>query len=524
MLRNYAVGLGVVLLASCQLGDARLSQGQPDYAPEPISITKWTPKTELFVEFAPLIVGQETPFAAHLTDLHTFQPVSKDVVVTTLKGRDGQNVTVRSETPTSPGIYRPVLTPTEPGPYRLLFTRSQPDSQTVLDTIDAGEVEVMATQKDLSRSQETSQETSAGDGITFLKEQQWRIAFATQEVRAQELGTSLHLYAEVKPTAGGEVRITAPMGGRVLAVEKGAPVPGQLVEPGEPLALLLPLPTRSRAELTSAVQAMQFELEAAEHELARVQDLYASRIVPKRRLEQAQKNAAVLKARLSASRAELSLLDVNPAESRKIQKHSAERFLLRAPIAGTVVAANLTPGALIEAGYDLFTIMNLERVWIEGRVFEADISKVRHVEQARFTAPALSVPMLLSPPDVQLVTVGSVLHPQTRSVPLILAVNNAQGHLKIGMHGELTVPTGEVVYDVAIPLNAVVHDKGMSLAFVQVSGETFARRELELGAQTPDVVQVRSGLKAGERVVTQGAYRVHLASLSSTLPEHGHAH
>ena len=66
--------------------------------------------------------------------------------------------------------------------------------------------------------------------------------------------------------------------------------------------------------------------------------------------------------------------------------------------------------------------------------------------------------------------------------------------------------------------------KALPLAFVQVSGETFARRELELGVQENDVVQVRAGLSAGERVVTHGAYRVHLASLSSTLPEHGHGH
>ena len=92
------------------------------------------------------------------------------------------------------------------------------------------------------------------------------------------------------------------------------------------------------------------------------------------------------------------------------------------------------------------------------------------------------------------------------------------------MHGELGVPTGEVVHALAIPVSAIVYDKGLPLAFVQVRGETFARRELELGVRQDDFVQVRAGLSAGERVVTQGAYRVHLASLSSTLPEHDHAH
>ena len=518
MLRNYSMGFGVlILLASCQLGDARLPE---DQAHESISITKWTTKTELFVEFAPLVVGKATPFAVHLTDLETAQAVSGDAVITALEGRDGPHLTVHSETPASPGIYRPVLTLTEPGTYRLRFTRSHPDTQAVLDTIDAGEVVVAATEKE----RVSPAEEPAGDGIPFLKEQQWQIGLATQAVATRELHPTLQLHAEVKPAAGGEVHITAPIIGRAVAVEKGVPTPGQRVEPGEPLALLLPLPTKSRADLGYAVQASQSELEAARHELARVQNLYADRIVPKRRLEQAQKNVAVLEARLSASHAELSLLDMNPASATTLQTSRAQRFLLRAPMAGTVVTVNFTPGALIEAGHHLFTVMNLEHVRINGRVFEADIAKVRHVGQARFTAPALSAPLLLSPPDAQVVTLGSVLHSKNRSVPLILAVNNAQGHLKIGMHGELRVPTGEVVHALAIPVSAIVYDKGIPLAFVQVGGETFARRELTLGVQQDDFVQVRAGLSAGERVVTQGAYRVHLASLSSALPEHDHAH
>lgn len=522
MLRNYCVGLGVLmLLASCQLGDAGLPQDQKDLATEPLSITKWTIKTELFVEFTPLIVGTATAFAAHLTDLSTFQAVSQDVVITTLESQNGQNITVHSEA-TSPGIYRPVLTPKESGSYRLLFTRSHPGNQTVLDTIDAGQVEV-TTGKDLP-SQEEPEEEPPGDAIIFLKEQQWQMAFATQEASARELETTLQLHAEVKPAAGGEVHITAPISGRTLAVENGVPTPGQRVEQGEPLALLLPLPTKSPAELASAVHATTAELEAAQHELTRLQDLYANRIVPRRRFEQAQKNVAVFQARLSASRSELFLLNVNPADTTTIRKHSPEHFLLRAPMTGTVVTVNLTPGALIQAGHDLLTIMNLEQVWIEGRVFEADISKVRHVEQARFSAPALPAPLLLSAPDAQLVTIGSVLDHRTRSIPLIFGVNNSHRQLKIGMHGELSVPTGEVIHAIAIPGHAIVYDKGIPLAFVQVSGESFARRELELGTQTNDFVQVRAGLTAGERIVTQGAYRVHLASLSSTLPEYRHAH
>jgi multidrug efflux pump subunit AcrA (membrane-fusion protein) len=92
------------------------------------------------------------------------------------------------------------------------------------------------------------------------------------------------------------------------------------------------------------------------------------------------------------------------------------------------------------------------------------------------------------------------------------------------MHGELVVLTGDAIQALAIPTSAVVDDKGIAVAFVQREGETFERRELTLGMESDGYIQVKAGLDAGERVVTKGAYRVHLASLSTELPAHGHAH
>jgi RND family efflux transporter MFP subunit len=241
-------------------------------------------------------------------------------------------------------------------------------------------------------------------------------------------------------------------------------------------------------------------------------------------VEQAQKDVAVLQARLASARSQLSLLDMSQALSGKLIPPALERFTLRSPLAGTVVTVQMTPGALLEAGQELFTIVDLERVWIEGRLFESDLAKVHNVEHVRFVTPALTTPFILAAPDAHLVTIGSVIDPVTRSVPLILEAKNPQGQLRIGMHGELFVPTGEIIRGLAIPTSAVVDDKGVAVAFVQRTGETFERRELELGIQSDGYVQVKAGLTPGERIVTKGAYRVHLASLSSELPAHGHAH
>jgi RND family efflux transporter MFP subunit len=512
----YASGLVVLLLAvACDH-----PHPEDEKVAESVSITKWTDKTELFVEFAPLLVGKETPFAAHLTDLKTFKPVSGGTLKVSFTPSQGKEIVAEAKAPTVAGIYRPVAKIDQPGSYRLAFHRYHPGTAEIYDTIDAGEVKV------LEKPEPAAQEAPSAQpaGITFLKEQQWRMDFATAPVGERELSTLLKMSAEVKPAAAGHVQIVVPIAGRIMTAARGVPAPGQKVKQGEDLAVILPTPNKNSVELDAELRSAKSELEAAEKELERVQELYKDKIVARRRLEQSERDVALHKARLDAARAQLGLLGSNQSASGKSSAAQAARYSLRAPISGTVVAANVTPGALVEAGQNLLSIVDLDRVWIEGRLFELDIPKVRQFEKALFMAPALSEPLALARPKVRLVNIGSVIDPATRSVPLILEAQNSEGLLRIGLRGDLSMPTGERSRGLAIPLDAIVDDKGIAVAFVQAEGETFERRELELGIKSDGYAEVKSGLKAGDRVVTKGAYRVHLGSLSTTLPAHGHAH
>jgi len=77
---------------------------------------------------------------------------------------------------------------------------------------------------------------------------------------------------------------------------------------------------------------------------------------------------------------------------------------------------------------------------------------------------------------------------------------------------------------VVIPSSAVLDEDGRPIAYVQVEGERFEKRGLTLGGTSGDQTLVRSGIKDGERVVTGAAYQVRLASLSTSVPAHGHEH
>ena len=89
---------------------------------------------------------------------------------------------------------------------------------------------------------------------------------------------------------------------------------------------------------------------------------------------------------------------------------------------------------------------------------------------------------------------------------------------------KLYVETAHVEEALVVLPSALGDEDGRAVAFVQLSGETFEKRDLTLGIRDGEFVQVVSGLAEGERLVTKGAYAIRLAAVSTTIPAHGHAH
>ena len=182
----------MVALASCgespkHAPDAASSEeahGHPhgeEAGPEPLSFTVYTDQTELFVEFKPLIAGQTSSFAAHLTRLGpTFKPLTEgQLTVSLVKGTKGIRQAVTA--PRSPGIFGPKLQPKTAGNgYQLIFDIK---TKEYADRIVIDQVRVYPDEKTAIAGQ--AQPTANGDEISFLKEQAWKIDFANQPVQRQ---------------------------------------------------------------------------------------------------------------------------------------------------------------------------------------------------------------------------------------------------------------------------------------------------------------------------------------------------
>jgi hypothetical protein len=116
------------------------------------------------------------------------------------------------------------------------------------------------------------------------------------------------------------------------------------------------------------------------------------------------------------------------------------------------------------------------------------------------------------------------MDPTTRALGLQMEIDNPGEQLLVGQAGSALLYTRDRRRVPTVPSAAVLMEAGRPYVFVQVGGESFARRFIEITSRDGDLVGIRSGVSPGERVVIRGAYDVRLASAASGLPAEGHVH
>lgn len=476
-----------------------------------LAVTRFTDKTELFAEHPVLVAGHEAPIAAHVTDLRDFSPLREGSLQAILTDSQGDRQVFQVEGVLRPGIFRPVVKPREAGTYQLSFHVSSP---TLTDRIAAGPVTVYA--DDQQARQAAPEGTENPDEIAFLMEQQWKIPFMTQPVKTNSLREGVALPATIKPAGQREAIVSAPTGGR-LAYPRRPLVMGDQVHKDQELAVVSPA-TESGGDqplLEQAVAVAEAKVRQAKLDLERTQRLFQAQAIPGKRVEEAQTALAIAEAERTSARQRLSAKKILLSGKGTL----AERYRVLAPLTGVVVDSPVVAGSTVTTGALLFRIIDLGVVWAEAKVPEVDLARVMGNTQAEVRLPGSTAVH-----QGHLVTTGHVLDPISRTTPVVFAVKNPIGTFKIGMTAEVRIMTGSTAPGPVIPTSALVDDNGKAIAFVQTGGESFERRDLKLGVKQAGQVQVLAGLKAGERVVTQGGYEIYLSTVTNAVPAHGHDH
>lgn len=481
-----------------------------DHAPGAEKLTHFTDRTELFVEFPRLVVGEKSAFAAHVSRLADFRAVTAGQVTLRLGGNGQPVETYSVDGPAQPGIFRPEALPKHAG-ERELSIEVRTAEFTVVHEL--GPVTVYADRK----AAEADPAPHEDEGIGFTKEQQWKVDFATAEVAMRPIRPALNATGVLRARPDGEAVLAAVAAGQVQPA--GAfPRLGQKVKKGQVLAYLVPRlgGETDLATLRAAANKARVEHELASQELARLEGLYQQEAVPEKRVLAARAAAALAKAELDAARQRLGQYDGGTGGGG---------IPLQAPVSGTLAEVRVTPGAHAEAGAPLFHIVDRDRLWLELRVPESEAARLGTPGGASFQAagdgPVIEI---TTGRNGRLVAVGGVVDPTTRTVPVLFEFTPGSFALPVGMAVRGQVYAGGARETVAIPVSSVLDEGGMSVVFAQTGGETFERRQVRLGAREGDWVEVLDGLTPGQRVVSRGAYLVKLASTGTAQIGHGHAH
>lgn len=317
------------------------------------------------------------------------------------------------------------------------------------------------------------------DGRVFLpKPAQHQLAIRTLTVSESEQPQVFELAGTVMmdPNAGGKVQ--AALAGRLAAGPKGLPVLGQRVRRGEVLAYVIP--TSGAIERSNQL-AQQAELQAAralaEKRLARLKEL--SDTVPRKELEAAESELASLRGRLSAVGAGL-----------------ANRDALLAPVSGVIASANAVAGQVLEARELVFEVVDPARLQIEALAYDA--VQTQSIAGATIAVDGERIPLKF---------VGAARSLRNQALPVTFSgAADALAKLAVGQPVKVYAQSARRIKGVQVPLAALLKNQAnQAIVWVKKSPEMFEPRVVTYEPLDGTSVTLTSGVKAGERVATQGA-------------------
>ena len=321
----------------------------------------------------------------------------------------------------------------------------------------------------------------------------------------------------------GSTPIFSPYAGRVtkLLVKSS-----DTVERGQPLFIVEATDTvqglNDFVTALSTLNTTRSKLNLAEIVEKRANDLYAGKAVPLKDWQQSQ-------ADLTAAQN-----DVRSAETAVEAAHNRLRILGRSedqistfqqtrqmsadtpiysPIGGTVIQRKVGPGQFISSGASdpVFVIGDLSTVWLTAFVRETEASGVSVGQEIMFSLLALPGSEFKARIDY----VAAAIDPSTRRLLVRATISNKDGAFKPEMFANVTIYSGGDRPGVGVPKQALIYEGEHVRLWVAHDDKSIELRDIETGLTNGDLMEIRTNLKAGERIVTKGSLFIDRAATGS---------
>ena len=346
-----------------------------------------------------------------------------------------------------------------------------------------------------------STDDAPADGTKIrLKEAETARLAGIETVKAVEQPGGARL--EVVAMIGYDATRRAEINARAVGVVRTLHVDiGDTVQKGARLATI---ESAAVGEDRSRLQAADARVKAAQASYDREKGLYDKGLSPAKQVAVAEQDLAVARADRAAASGAVGMIGGGGG---------AGLYALTAPIAGTITQRTATIGHLVDLEEPLFEIVDTSRMRADLDVPETELTAVRRGQDVAIQVEGLGDSEFRGTIDY----IAPAIDPATRTAKTRVMLANPDGTLRANMVGTGVVSLGAVRPTVSVPASAVQRVGEVALCFVKLGEGEYEARRVKTGLSSAEMVEILSGLKPGEDVVTTGSFVLKTETLKGSI-------
>jgi len=324
-------------------------------------------------------------------------------------------------------------------------------------------------------------------------------------IKLSKINLDLTLHGTVNPNQSKLAKVVSPVSGRIANINFNQ---GDSLLAGQEIATIESV---DLADAQSDYEHAKSSMAVAKAAFHRTQLLVEEGIVARKAYLEDKATLDKANAELKAAKNKLLMFNLDP-DSLPVTQTGVAIFPITAPFDGSLIRQDTTRGEYIQANQPIFTITDLDVVWLEANVYENELAKLKVGMPAKVHVSAY--------PDHEfegkLVYVDEVMDLETHTVKARFAVENPDHKLKIGMFADVMVNAQSGIEAFVVPEQAVSIILGQSAVFIDI-GQGFDVRVVETEDIGDGKVRIKKGLAEGDRIAVSGIYELKARLLKSQI-------
>ena len=323
------------------------------------------------------------------------------------------------------------------------------------------------------------------------KETQFLFAITTQKVEHGSFMPSVNLFGTLIPSVAGKAVVQTPQTGIIKTLNVTV---GQKVVKGQLLAAIEQnIDASTQLEWRMQKNTLEAEVTASKKEYDRL--ISIADIAAKRDIDEAER-------RYTTAVKNLQLFNIGGINNSK-------NIFLYAPISGMIDNFNFSIGASVNAGQDIFTITNLNKLYVEAQVFDKNVEDVKKGKE-----------YLVECTDdhrtrkVKLLSMAQTVNSTNQSQKVLFEMENTDGNFKIGEFVNIRVFNAANKNNISIPNAAITEVNGKAAVFIKDAAEKYSLSYVSIGEDNGQYTTILKGVEEDEKVVINGSYQLKMIFLN----------